>query len=254
MSDESRLTALASVPAGAVLQEHHQLMARKGLVLDRTEVMVLLNEAKATTVIGLPETAMFPSDVQERAELLAQGEEQLAARGWLRVQPDGTHLLPLELGALTLLISRPEIMSITTRNLNRQGSQLFLHYYAGGVGLEQTFPVQGQHRFVALTGVDQICRRLVGFLPLSHADTLLTVPEIDDVPQDVFFEVRRLIESGQVSQAEALLTTVVHLELVAKSLVHAFTLPSLIASVAVIRCAEDASGAGRKGAARCRRA
>ena len=179
--------------------------------------------------------------------MLARGEEQLAARGWLRVQPDGTRLLPLELGALALLISRPEITSITIRNLNRLGSQLFLHYYAGGVGLEQTFPVQGQHRFVALTGVEQICQRLIGILPLSRVDTLLPVPEIDDVPQDVFFEVRRLIESGQASQAEALLTPVVHLEVVARSLVHAFARPALIATVAVIRCAEDASGAGTKG-------
>jgi hypothetical protein len=247
MSDESWLTALASVSAGAVPREHHRLMARKGLVLDRSELMVLLNEAKATTVIGLPESAALPSDVRERTELLARGEEQLAARGWLRVQPDGTRLLPLELGALALLISRPEITSITIRNLNRLGSQLFLHYYAGGVGLEQTFPVQGQHRFVALTGVEQICQRLIGILPLSRADTLLPVPEIDDVPQDVFFEVRRLIESGQVSQAEALLTPVVHLEVVARSLVHAFARPALIATVAVIHCAEDANGAGTKG-------
>ena len=52
MSDESWPTALASVSAGAVLREHHRLMARKGLVLDRSELMVLLNEAQAMISSG----------------------------------------------------------------------------------------------------------------------------------------------------------------------------------------------------------
>ena len=222
-------------------QAYRRLLARPGLQLDRAELLVLLDTVQADTIVGLPAEALATATPAERDVLLARGKASLLERGLLRVDDEGAPRPDLRLIALALLITRPQVVSLTIRNLNGQGKQLYLHYYADGVSIEHTLPTPETHRFVALMGVEEICERIIGVLPLHAA---FPSPEVADVPQDAFLAAKRLLEQHHFAEARAAFASIIHPEPVAKALFRTFLRPTLIATVAMFRCEEEQAAIG----------
>src|SRR5512139_2769530 len=119
-----------------------------GILLKRSEFLTLLNATRAQAVVGFKSEELFPEEAKLRA-LVLEGIESLKQRGLLRVEND-LHVIDTDLLALMMVVSYPQLAAITTRDNPGTGQQLFLHYQASNVAVEQTLPDAATHRLVVL--------------------------------------------------------------------------------------------------------
>ena len=137
-----------------------------GVILDRSEFVVLMDAVKAPAVIGLDTASLVPADKAQLQALVLEGLEKLKQRGLVRVEGD-VHVLDAGLLALAGAVGRPEVAAITRKDTPGVGSQLFLHYLSPPIIAEQTLPSEQQHRLAALADMPTLIERLLAILPVQ---------------------------------------------------------------------------------------
>ena len=170
-----------------------------GITLDRSEFVVLMDAVEANAVVGIDPAKIVPQDEAQLKALLEAGLERLKERGALRVVDD-VNILDIDLLSMAMLVANPEIAVITTRDNPGLGQQLFLHYAAGDVIVEQTLPDQTHHRWALVAGGQTgLVERLLGILPVEGGAAQFSAR----IKQADFLEAKSLIEAGQADQGRA---------------------------------------------------
>ncbi len=203
-----------------------------GITLARPEFLVLMDAVQAPGVVGMDALELVPQDADEHKAIVASGIEQLKERGALRVQ-DGINVLDTTLLGMAMVIANPELALITTRDTPDAGGQLFLHYKAQALVVEQTLPSEQEHR-LALVGETELVDRIIEILPVhkgaSSSDTRAVLA------QDAFIEAKELTEAGDASKASKVLEKQRVEAGLAEALLAALTEPEFGGTLALLRC------------------
>jgi hypothetical protein len=203
-----------------------------GIILARPEFLVLMDAVQAPGVVGMDALELVPQDADEHKALVASGIEQLKERGALEVQ-DGINVLDTTLLGMAMVIADPELALITTRDTPGSGGQLFLHYKAQALVVEQTLPSEHEHR-LALVGETELIDRIVEILPLRK-----DAPSSDTravLAQDAFLEAKDLAEAGATSKASKVLEKHGVEAGIAEALPAALAEPEFGGTLALLRC------------------
>jgi len=172
-----------------------------GLTLERSEFLVLMDAVKAPAVVGLDTASLVPTNQEQHKALVLEGLEKLKQRGLLRVDGD-VNVLDARLLALAAAVGRPDVAVITRKDTPGLGSQLFLHYLAPPLIVEQTLPSERQHRLVPLEDMPTLIERLLAILPVQESRALPN--EHGVMPMDVFLAMKAQAESGDRVGAQSL--------------------------------------------------
>ena len=207
-----------------------------GILLQRSEFLVLLDAVKAPGVIGLPRET-FPRETGEFRALVLDGIRQLRQRGLLDVR-ENINVLNADLLALATAVAYPQLAIITTRAVPGAGQQLFLHYAAAGMVVEQTFPEERVHRLVALANRRVLIERLLAILAVPAAPPAEAgQPEISvTLPQALLVDVKAKAEAGQREVALKALEAAGLAASAAQALVESFQEPVVGSAVVVAQC------------------
>jgi hypothetical protein len=204
-----------------------------GILLTRSEFLVLLDAIQAPSVIGLPHETLFPREPGQFRASVLEGVKQLEERGFLRLKGD-IHVLSADLIAVATAMAYPQLAIITTRDTADGGQQLFLHYQTEGVVVEQTFPEEQAHRLAVLANRDALIERLQAILALPESDG---APATDTtLPQAVFADARAKAVGGEVKAAQKLLEQAGMVKLAAKALAESLQEPVAGDAVILLKC------------------
>jgi hypothetical protein len=171
-----------------------------GLILDRSEFLVLMDAVKAPAVIGLDTASLVPADQAEHQALVLAGLGQLKGRGLLRVEGEVQVLNP-DLLAMAMAVGRPDLATITRKDLPGVGSQLFLHYIKPPAIVEQTLPAEGQHRLARLADMPTLIERLLAVLPVQLTGALAGEQAV--LTMETFLNLKQQAEAGERAAAIA---------------------------------------------------
>ncbi len=202
-----------------------------GITLDRAEFLVLMDAAQAQAVAGLDTHGLVPSDREEHRALVARGIDSLKRRGALRQEGD-VNVLDAGLFGMATVVAHPEVAVITRRDTPGLGQQLFLHYRAGGVAVEQTLPSEHEHRLALLTSPDAWLERMLAILPVQPAAP--ASQQTATLSQDQFLQIKHWIEAKQESTAREALRQRGLGEAGVESLVAAIARPQFGGTVAAL--------------------
>ncbi len=212
-----------------------------GILLQRSEFMVLLDAVQASGVVGLPRET-FPRDSgQFRAQVL-DGIKRLQVRGLLRKQAD-INVLNTDLLVMAATIAHPQLAVLTTRDVPGSGQQLFLHYETAGLVVEQTFPDEQAHRLVALSSRGMLIERLTAIVAAPAQDGRPGAPAT--VPQAALAEAKARAEENQGAAATEVLRKAGLEAAVAKSLMESFQAPVASNAMVLMQCREGQVTASR---------
>ncbi len=207
-----------------------------GLILDRSEFLVLMDAVKAPAVVGLETASLVPADkAQHQAQVLV-GLEKLAQRGLLRVEGD-VHVLEARLLALAATVGHPDVAVITRKDTPALGSQLFLHYLALPLIVEQTLPSEHEHRLALLDDMPTLIERLLAILPAPEARTL--PDEHGTLAMDAFLALKSQAETGDLAGAQAAAQQSGLSAAGAASLVQALAAPVFGGNIALLKINGD---------------
>ena len=203
-----------------------------GILLQRSEFMVLLDAVQASGVVGLPRET-FPRETDQFRALVLEGINRLQMRGLLRKQAE-VNVLNADLLAMAAAVAHPQLVVLTTRDLPGTGQQLYLHYETSGLVVEQTFPEEQAHRLVALSNRGMLIERLnaIVALPQKSAGPNVTAT----VPQAALAEAKARAEEGQGEAATQALMKAGLGQAAAKSLVDGFRAPVAGSAMVVMQC------------------
>lgn len=205
------------------------------IILSRAEFLVLLDALDVGAVVGFDAATLFPEAPHEQRRLVEQGQESLATRGLLRVTSDGVHVIDSLLMLVAAVVARPDIASITVRDIPRIGQQLFLHYQSGAYLVEQTLPAEGTHRLATLPDQEALLDRLLAIFPPPTQ----SVPDIRGVvSQEIFLAAKARAEEGDIIGAAALLEGALTPQ-GAADLCAAIASPVVSGTIALLRCADE---------------
>jgi hypothetical protein len=126
---------------------------------------------------------------------------------------------------------------ITTREIPDKGQQLFLHYLAGDVVMEQTRPTEQEFRWALVPNRPELVERLLGILPVQETESGTEVKI--NITQDQFLTVKELVEGGNVDQAHAQLAEHGLSGEPADVVIETIANPKFAGMVAVLQCEQD---------------
>ena len=203
-----------------------------GITLTRSEFLVLMDAVQAPGVVGLDAGELVPANPGEHKALVAEGIQRLTKRGALRVE-SGVNVLDTTLIGMAMVLANPVLAVITTRDNPGVGPQLFLHYMAEALAVEQTLPSEDEHR-LALVSAAGLVDRLLEILPVEKRNG----GEAHQVSlaQDDFFAVKEMAESQAGKKATKILVNHGMTVDGAQQLVAAMTVPEFGGSLAVLQC------------------
>lgn len=206
------------------------------IVLSRAEFLVLLDVAGVSTVVGLPVRELIPASRENHRELVRQGHAILEQRGLLEVRQDGILVLDPRLVAIAATIARPHFAFISVRSTPRLGRQLALHYVSQEQVVEQTLPVEGQHRVALLNDLATLYERLGVFFPLEAGPA----PEAGyELSEEEFLRGKELAEQSGVGPATATFAALGLSAADAESLAVALAEPAFGGTIAILKCRGD---------------
>jgi hypothetical protein len=206
-----------------------------GLTLERPEFLALMNATQAGLVVGLNTRALVPPDRTQHQAMVRQGLDSLLQRGLLRLKGD-VHVLNTALFGMATIVAHPQWAVVTTRDNPGVGPQMFVHYVARNVIVEQTFPAAEQHRLALVPNVARLTERVVEILPVNSA---LNPPASVSLSQAQFFEAKSQIETGHLAEGQAVLRSNGLSEAAAQSLAQALVKPVFGGSIAVMACQKN---------------
>lgn len=203
-----------------------------GISLARPEFLVLMDAVQAPGIVGLDAVELVPTDADDHKALVAQGIESLKERGALRVE-DGINVLDTTLLGMAMVIANPDLAIVTTRDNPGTGQQVFLHYKAQALVVEQTLPSEQEHR-LALVGEAELIDRIMEILPVSIEDH--GEPMQVSLDQDEFFKVKDLAEGGEGAKALKVLGKQGIQPDMGEALLASLADPEFGGTVAILRC------------------
>jgi hypothetical protein len=212
-----------------------------GILLQRSEFMVLLDAVQASGVVGLPREA-FPRESDQFRALVLDGISRLQMRGLLRKQAN-VNVLNTDLLVMAATVAHPQLAVLTTRDLPGTGQQLYLHYETAGLVVEQTFPDEQAHRLVALSNRGMLIERLNAIVaaPTKNGRHGTTAT----VPQAALAEAKARAEENQAEAATQVLRKAGLDAAAAKSLVESFQAPVASSAMVLMQCREGQVTASR---------
>jgi len=213
-----------------------------GIILERAELLMLLDAVQADGVIGLDTNTLRPASQAEHVALIRQGLESLSRRGAVEVVGEVV-TINVDLLSMAMLMAHPEAAIVTSRDNPGLGQQLFLHYLAGEVVLEQTLPSEQQHRLALVPGPQGLVERLLGILPVQETPTAAQF-RIEISPDD-FFDVKQQVESNQFETARARLQQLQWHQVAIDHFLATFAKPDFGGAIALMRCQRDEVVDGR---------
>lgn len=170
-----------------------------GITLDRSEFVVLMDAVEAQNVIGVDSNEIVPDDDTQHKALLEKGLALLKERGAVR-EVDDVNVMDIDLLSMAMLVANPEIAVVTSRDNPGQGQQLFFHYAAGDVIVEQTLPDEFHHRWALVPGQTGLVERLLGILPVENSGK----PQfVGALKEEAFLEAKEQIENNQSAAGRA---------------------------------------------------
>ena len=212
-----------------------------GILLQRSEFMVLLDAVQASGVVGLPRET-FPRESAQFRALVLDGIKRLQMRGLLRKQAD-VNVLNTDLLVMAATVAHPQLAVLTTRDIPGAGQQLYLHYETAGLVVEQTFPDEQAHRLVALSNRGMLIDRLTAIVEAPAQDGRPGAPAT--VPQAALAEAKARAEENQGQAAAQLLGKAGVDAAVAESLVESFQAPVASSAMVLMQCREGQVTASR---------
>ncbi len=206
------------------------------LVLDHAEFLALLEAVQAHRVVGIAETDLFPADPNERRVLVEQGKEALQRRGALQSQGQGELALTPAFEMLARTVAYPQVAITTVREVIGVGPQLFLHYTARGVAVEQTFPQEKVHRLAVIPDIATLVEREDFILSLQDRPTPRAAVEISE---DTLRTLKELVDTHQHDAVRALLARHGMRNEEAEALYQTLTNMTFKAEALVLRCGHE---------------
>lgn len=206
-----------------------------GILLDRSEFLALMDAVDANGVVGVDLNEVAPADYNQHKALVEQGLNHLQEAGVLRVVDD-VNVLDVDLLSMAVLIAHPEVAVITTREDPDKGQQLFLHYLAGDVVMEQTRPSEEEFRWALVPNRPALVERILGILPIQEAEGTNLKATIGE---QEFLDFRELVDAGDVEAAKAQLGLHGLTGESADLVIAAVQGPVFAGTVAVLRCEND---------------
>jgi hypothetical protein len=211
-------------------------MLMQELVLSHPEFLALLAMVQARQVVGMDPLSLFPASMEERRVVLEQGKAALEQRGALQNEGQTEYQLTPAFERLARTVAYPEIATIIVRNVAGVGQQLFLHYTARGMFVEQTFPTEQTHRLAVLPDISTMIERERYILAVEEGPTTDTTLEMSE---DDFRTVKELAQHQPRERAEAFFTQHGAQSAEAITLSQALAHPTSIGSVAMLRCEQE---------------
>lgn len=207
-----------------------------GIILERSEFLVLMDAVKAPAVLGLDTASLVPADKEAHKALVLAGLEGLKQRGLMRVQGD-VHVLDSRLLAMAMAVGHPDVAAVTQKDTPGQGSQLFLHYLNPPVLVEQTLPNERQHRLALVEHMPALIERLLAILPVAEARSL--PDERGVLTMDAFLTLKGQAEAGDRDASVAGARGAGLSPAGAASLVEALISPQFGGNIALLKAGDD---------------
>jgi hypothetical protein len=207
-----------------------------GLILDRSEFLVLMDAVKAPAVVGLDTASLVPSDKEQHKALIVAGLEKLKQRDLMRMQGE-VHALDPRALALAMAVGHPDVATITRKDTPGLGSQLFLHYLAPPIIVEQTLPSENQHRLAPLADMPTLIERLAAILPVPETRALASDRGV--LTMDAFLTLKGQAEGGQADSARAAAQSAGLSAAGAESLVSALAAPVFGGTIGLLKLNND---------------
>lgn len=207
-----------------------------GILLDKPQFLALMDAAQANGVVGLDLGEIAPKDYEEHKALVEKGLKELQDAGVLR-QVDDVNVLDADLLSMAVLIAHPEAAVITTREIPEKGQQLFLHYLAGDVIMEQTLPSENEFRWALVPNRPALAERVLGILPVRETEPATSIKV--KIGQDEFVAIKEMIEAGNSDQARSALNDVGVTGTAADVIIETVADPEFAGTVVVLRCQSD---------------
>ncbi len=175
------------------------------LTLELSELSYLLQMVNARSVIGVDNARLFPLDEGKNQELLQEGVERLKAHHWIKVDPQSNKTNFNEmLCYLIAVMADPEIAIMTVRQEEDGSYQLFTHYLAGQMIVEQ-IPLAGEkYQLAFVTDLPTAVDRIQSLIQPRRSTGELGVTKIT-LDKRAFSRVKNLAKEGKTDTAIALL-------------------------------------------------
>jgi hypothetical protein len=203
-----------------------------GLVFSRAEFLTLLAAINPPDLIGIDADSLIPSDTNQHKAFIAEGVEQLRARGFLTTQGD-THLINDELLLMAGVVGFPQMVTLVIKQTPELGLQQFTYYLAEGFVIEHTMPAPEQYRLASLPSLALWRDRLAFILPVAQDDTQPAYAL--SLPQHLLTDAQNAAQNGQSEQSFRLLTGAGVANEAAQALVTAMAEPVFSGSAAFLR-------------------
>lgn len=207
-----------------------------GILLDKPQFLALMDAAQANGVVGLDLGEIAPRDYDEHKALVEKGLKELQDAGVLR-QVDDVNVLDADLLSMAVLIAHPEVAVVTTREVPDKGQQLFLHYLAGDVVMEQTLPSENEFRWALVVNRPALAERVLGILSVPEGAPAASVKA--KIGQDEFVAIKEMVDAGDTAAAKSALSDVGITGNTAEVMVNTMAAPEFAGTVAVLRCQSD---------------
>ncbi len=175
-----------------------------GVVLEKAEFAYLLATLQATSVVGVDDPALFPTEKEARDAIYGTGFDTLKEHGWLKpAEQPGQLILDDLLLFMAAVVADPAYVVFTARNSGGGNQQLLLHYLA-------------EPEIVELSATPDQKYRL-GLVPdraamLQRIQEMLGLPEKAEAPrfqfnieEQAFQTIQNLVGEGKRKQAAAML-------------------------------------------------
>ncbi|MCL4868731.1 MAG: hypothetical protein KJ063_07180 [Anaerolineae bacterium] len=170
-----------------------------GIVLHRSEFLVLLDAMKVPGIIGIDNEALLPKHQAEQQQLVQQGVRRLAQRGWLYGE-NGSYVLHGDLMMMASVVALPQIVFITVRETAETGGQLFCHYLTNQYIVEQTLPAPEQYRLATLPDLPTLWQRLYHILPLPETNEGVPGFSLSEADFGLFYEQVKARDAAAINQ------------------------------------------------------
>jgi hypothetical protein len=215
-----------------------------GIVLKRSEFLVLLDALQAPAIIGVPRDSLLLQEPDQFRAGVREGIDNLKKRNLLQVN-DNIQVLNADLLAMGVAVAYPQLVFITTRDTS-DGQQLFLHYQTDGILVEQTFPEEKTHRLAVLAYRTVLLARLRAIMALPEQGGALEVSVV--LPAAAFADMKAKAEEGQTEAALKVLTKAGLAEAPARVLAESLQAPVAGATAVLLQCKRGQVTASRNAA------
>ncbi|MEK7312306.1 MAG: hypothetical protein AAB382_10055 [Chloroflexota bacterium] len=216
-----------------------------GIELEKAEFAYLLATLHATSVVGVDDPALFPTEREARDGAYGAGFDRLQEHGWLKpAEQPGQLILDDLLLLMTAVVVDPAYVVFTARNSGGGNQQLLLHYLAGPEIVELSTTPDQKYRIGLVPDRAAMLQRIQEMLGLPGR---AEAPRFQfNIEEQAFQAIQNLVGEGKRKQAAALLREQGVNGTKGESLLAALSATDSGGMIAVARASGGEIAAGRK--------